>query len=79
MITTFYSYYGIYYDGAFYGRNWALDGNQQLFLGCCWMSKDQKRYFDMYPITAHQNKNCILIDYKLYYFILTSSFQINEI
>ena len=61
MIATFYSYYGIYYDGAFYGRNWALDGNQQLFLGCCWMSKDQKRYFDMYPITVHKNKNCILI------------------
>jgi hypothetical protein len=27
----------------------SLDGNQQLLLGCCWMSKDQKQYFDMYP------------------------------
>ena len=27
----------------------SLDGNQQLLLGCCWMSRDQKRYFKMYP------------------------------
>ena len=29
----------------------SLNGNASLLLGCCWMSRDQRRYIRMFPTT----------------------------